>query len=72
MLFCKKNFFNKLLIFSFIFLFFSIILCGFHGYSSETKMLQESVAKENTSHIQRQQETIISRLKRLENKIKED
>jgi len=68
MLLCKKIFFNKLLIFSFIFLCFSAVFYKAQVFA-EAKSPMEVTNKKTTTDIQRQQKIIITRLERIENKI---
>jgi len=72
MFLCKKNFFNKLLVFSFIFLCFSVIFCKVQVSATETTSNKKITNHQSTAYIQRQQKIIINRLERIENRMSKE
>ena len=65
---CKNKIFNKLLFFSFVFLFVSVITHATLLNSAQSSLKKNDVETNNVS-IQTQQKQIIKRLKNVENNI---
>ena len=63
MLACKNKMFKKFLIFSFIFLFFSI--CCNNIIHADAKIIKNKTS-EHINHVKKQQKKIISSLKKIE------